>query len=79
MKLQAGISRKINEKLAGRTLEALIEGRKGKDLVGRSFRDAPEIDGRVHVKNAKKVSLGEFIRAVISSSGRHDLFGKPAI
>ncbi|MFA5097630.1 MAG: 30S ribosomal protein S12 methylthiotransferase RimO [Candidatus Margulisiibacteriota bacterium] len=79
MKLQAGISRKINAKLAGRTLEVLIEGRKGKDLVGRSFRDAPEIDGRVHVKNAKKVSLGEFIRAVISSSGRHDLFGKPAI
>ncbi len=79
MKLQAGISRKTNAKLAGRTLEVLIEEKKGKDLVGRSYRDAPEIDGRVIVRNAKKVNPGVFIGSVILASGSYDLLGKTAI
>ena len=51
MAAQQSISLQNNQKWLGRELEVLIEARRGADAVGRSFRDAPEIDGTVRVKD----------------------------
>jgi ribosomal protein S12 methylthiotransferase len=67
----------------GSTMQVLVDsapalGRKG--AVGRSYADAPEIDGRVHLrppsKASKTVKVGEFVRARIVGTQGHDLIGE---
>ncbi len=75
------------EKLArriGATMQVLVDsaprlGRKGG--IGRSYADAPEIDGRVRLlppeKASKTLKAGEFTRARILAVDGHDLVGVP--
>ena len=51
MELQRSISAEKNRQWLGKELDVLLEG-KGPDeglMVGRSYRDAPEIDGLIYV------------------------------
>ena len=53
MARQQSISLECNRKLVGRELEVLVEGVSPLDTttaVGRSYRDAPEIDGQVYIR-----------------------------
>jgi ribosomal protein S12 methylthiotransferase len=68
----------------GATMQVLVDsapalGRKGG--VGRSYADAPEIDGRVRLlapeKASKTLKAGEFTRARIVAVDGHDLVGAP--
>ncbi len=68
----------------GATMQVLVDsapglGRKGS--VGRSYADAPEIDGRVRLlppeKASKTLKAGEFTRAKIIATDGHDLVGVP--
>ena len=55
----------------------LVESRRGEDAVGRSFRDAPEIDGAVTIRNCEAVP-GEFVRARVTEADPYDLSAVPA-
>jgi len=71
MLLQEKISLGINQTFIGKTLPVLIEGYQ-KDLsIGRSYRDAPEIDGLVLVEGP--APLGEIINVQITGALTHDL------
>ena len=68
----------------GQTLQVLVDsapnlGKKG--AVGRSYADAPEIDGHVRLLAPEKISktlkVGEFTRARIVGASGHDLVGQP--
>jgi len=68
----------------GATMQVLVDaapglGRKGG--IGRSYADAPEIDGRVRLlppeKASKTLKTGEFTRAKIVAVDGHDLVGVP--
>ena len=68
----------------GNTLQVLLDsapalGRKGG--VGRSYADAPEIDGVVHLlppeKASKTLKVGEFTRAKVVGVQGHDLIAQP--
>ncbi|MDL5033704.1 30S ribosomal protein S12 methylthiotransferase RimO [Pelomonas sp. APW6] len=68
----------------GATMQVLVDsapalGRKGG--VGRSYADAPEIDGTVRLlppeKASKTLKVGEFTRARIVAAEGHDLIGLP--
>jgi ribosomal protein S12 methylthiotransferase len=68
----------------GATMQVLVDsaparGRQGG--VGRSYADAPEIDGRVHLLAPRKAStllkVGEFTRARIVRTQGHDLVAEP--
>jgi ribosomal protein S12 methylthiotransferase len=68
----------------GATMQVLVDsapalGRRGG--VGRSYADAPEIDGRVRLlapqKASKQLRAGEFTRARIVAAEGHDLVGMP--
>lgn len=68
----------------GATMQVLVDrapalGRKGG--VGRSYADAPEIDGTVRLlppeKASKTLKVGEFTRARIVAAEGHDLIGMP--
>jgi ribosomal protein S12 methylthiotransferase len=75
--------RKLHERV-GATMQVLVDsapglGRKGG--VGRSYADAPEIDGVVHLLPPEKVSktlkVGVFTRARIVGTQGHDLVALP--
>jgi ribosomal protein S12 methylthiotransferase len=72
------------ERRVGATMQVLVDsapalGRKGG--LGRSYADAPEIDGRVRLLPPEKASRtlrpGEFTRAKIIAADGHDLIGVP--
>lgn len=78
MKLQAEISQDRGELFIGQKLDVLIEeiDSESGEIWGRSYRDAPEVDGLVCVSGAEKVKAGDIICAEIYDCAENDLFGK---
>jgi ribosomal protein S12 methylthiotransferase len=76
MALQQGISLEINHSQIGRTLDVLVEGTGDGLSVGRSYRDAPEIDGMVLIPG--EVAPGSLVRARITDAMEYDLVGQLA-
>ncbi len=76
MELQQNISLQINQSLVGQTLDVLIEGFNKGISVGRSYRDAPEIDGLVLVEG--KAEIGKIVPVRITGALAYDLTGSPA-
>jgi ribosomal protein S12 methylthiotransferase len=62
----------------GRTLDVLVDQLDRDTAIARSASDAPEIDGLVYVRGAKRLKTGEFARVRITRSDQHDLWGVPA-
>ena len=75
MLVQKQISYESNKKMIGKTLKVLIEGMDGERYFGRSYKDAPEIDGYVYFAAAKSLLSGDFCEVVITSSDEYDLVG----
>jgi ribosomal protein S12 methylthiotransferase len=76
MELQQTISLQINQSLVGQKLDVLIEGYDKGYSIGRSYRDAPEIDGLVFVEG--KVVIGSIIPVRITGAMAYDLSGEAA-
>jgi ribosomal protein S12 methylthiotransferase len=76
MELQQGVSLQVNQSFVGKTLDVLIEGRDKGIAIGRSYRDAPEIDGLVFVEGRAK--MGEIVPVRITGAMAYDLTGAPA-
>jgi ribosomal protein S12 methylthiotransferase len=76
MQQQAEISLRRNQRFIGKTLDVLIEGvdEESHIAIGRSFRDAPEIDGLVVVEGI--APIGEMVQVKIHSAITHDLIGE---
>jgi len=75
MELQQSISLQINQSYVGKTLDVLIEGYDNGISIGRSYRDAPEIDGLVLVES--KVKVGEIVPVKITGAMAYDLTAMP--
>jgi ribosomal protein S12 methylthiotransferase len=73
MELQQNISLQVNQSYVGKTLDVLIEGFDNGISVGRSYRDAPEIDGMVFVEGKAKV--GDIVSVRIGGAMAYDLTG----
>lgn len=82
MLLQQKISLEKNKELIGKKLTMLIEYIEDNNkirLVGRSFRDAPEIDGQLYVdiEHMKvKILPGDFVKVTVTDCDEYDLFCK---
>ncbi len=76
MNLQESISLMRNQAWIGKHLTVLIEGQGDGISVGRSFRDAPEIDGLVIVEN--EIEVGSLVPVLINGAMTHDLTGSLA-
>lgn len=85
MELQQPISLRKNQTQVGRMLSVLVEGEgeiEGSQtplLLGRSYRDAPEVDGLVLVPGLQGVPVGEMIDVHINSAMAYDLVGEPLL
>ncbi len=73
MSMQQSISLQINQSFVGQQLDVLIEGRDRKKgiFLGRSYRDAPEIDGWVFVEG--KLEIGKIVPVRITGAMAYDL------
>ena len=80
MELQAELSRERSALFVGRELDVLIEEADGEadEAWGRSYRDAPEVDGLVCVSGAGDAVPGTFVRVRVTECEEHDLFGRVA-
>ena len=76
MELQADISAAKLRRRIGQTLEILIDESDGEQAVGRSYADAPEIDGQVFLEDAPGLAPGDRVHATIVAAGEHDLWGE---
>lgn len=73
MTLQQRISLERNQSFVGKTLDVLFEGQGDGISMGRSYRDAPEIDGLVLVEG--DAPLGEILPVRITGAMAYDLSG----
>lgn len=73
MELQQNISLQVNQSYVGKTLDVLIEGFDNGISIGRSYRDAPEIDGMVLVEG--KADVGDIVPVRITGAMAYDLAG----
>jgi ribosomal protein S12 methylthiotransferase len=76
LEAQQVISLARNREFIGRVLDVLIEGQGDGLSVGRSYRDAPEIDGLVLVEGV--VPVGHIVPVRITGALEYDLIGQPA-
>lgn len=76
MQIQGDISFERNQQFIGKRLDVLIEGidEENNIAIGRSYRDAPEIDGLVVVEGL--AAIGEIEQVQINRAITHDLIGK---
>jgi ribosomal protein S12 methylthiotransferase len=76
MALQQPISLRNNQKQINRIVDVLIEQENPEtgELVGRSSRFAPEVDGLVYVRGQAK--LGTIVPVIIQSADAYDLYGQ---
>jgi len=75
METQAAISAAKLQQKIGRTIEVLVdEVHADAASVGRSWADAPEIDGKVYIKGRLKPLAGQRLKVKVVDADEHDLF-----
>ena len=74
MEKQQNISLQINQDFVGKKLDILVEGNDRNLSIGRSYRDAPEIDGLVIAEG--KAQIGQIVPVQILGAMAYDLTGK---
>ncbi len=77
MEIQKNISLDKNKNLINKKLKVLIERKEGGFYIGRSYRDAPEVDGEILIPtDGLDLTFGNFYTAKIYDCNEYDLFGK---
>ncbi len=80
MDLQAGISLEINEQKIGKVMKVLVDRKEGKNLIGRTEFDSPEVDNEVIINNAAPdAKPGDFLDIRIMDATEFDLYGTPTL
>jgi len=78
MELQREISSEINSRFVGKVVEVMVEGEggeRGVAWIGRSEREAPEVDGEILITGCD-AAPGDFVEVLITDSGDYDLYGR---
>lgn len=77
MELQSQISKEINESLVGKTVKAMVDViYTPSEATGRTYRDAPEIDGDIYINlNGHDILPGDVVDVKIIKADEYDLWG----
>ena len=79
MRTQQEIAFRKTAALKGKTLDALIEGKLADEehvYVGRTYRDAPDVDGYIFVRSDRELLTGDIVRTRVLAAKDYDLIGK---
>ena len=77
LKQQEISARKLQCRI-GQQMTVLVETREEGGYLARSYADAPEIDGLVHIATDSTLSLGDFCQVQISDADEYDLYATPS-
>ena len=77
MALQQEISIDKSAQMVGKTIDVMVEGYIAEDntYVGRSYKDAPNVDGMVFFECDRELMSGDFVSVKITGSTEYDLMG----
>lgn len=78
MELQQAIAFEKAEDMAGQVLTVMIEGRAVDEdvYVGRTYRDAPGVDGYLFLNTTADLMTGDFVKVLVTDSNEYDLIGE---
>ena len=78
MQTQLTVAEEISAACVGKTLTVICDGYDAVAEVyyGRSYMDAPDVDGRVYFTSKKKLSRGDFVNVKIKEALDYDLVGE---
>ena len=78
MSIQQGISYERSQELVGSVMKVMVEGRLPEEdvYVGRTYRDAPDVDGYIFIKGDRPLVTGDFIMARVTGADEYDLTGE---
>lgn len=78
MALQQEISAEKGEQQIGRELMVLIEGQISGEsaYIGRTYADAPKVDGYIFVQSGELLVTGDFVRVRVTGAMEYDLIGE---
>lgn len=77
MALQRDIHFDRNDALTGTELAVLIDGKTDDGYVGRTWADAPEVDGTVLLQTPEDLPVGDFVPVRITESAGYDVYAEP--
>lgn len=75
MELQMEISSDLSQRMVGRTIECMIEGKaSGENVyVARGYGDAPDVDGYIFIQSDEELMTGDFAKVKITGASEYDL------
>ena len=78
MELQQEIAFDNAENMIGREMLAMIEGKVADEnaYVGRTYRDAPNVDGLIFINTEEELISGDFAKVKITGALEYDLIGE---
>ena len=78
MELQQEISLDNGQKLIGKTVTAMVEGKVADEnaYVGRTYGDAPGVDGYIFINTGEMMMSGDFARVKVTGALEYDLIGE---
>lgn len=78
MELQQEIAFETAERMTGKCMEVMIEGRMPEEdvYVARTYRDAPAVDGYLFLHADREFMSGDLVRVVVTGSNEYDLIGE---
>lgn len=78
MSLQSKISETINIEMEGKIVDVLIEGRDDEQHIayGRSYREAPDVDGQVFIEGDDVSQVGDIVKVRILQGFDYDVVGE---
>ena len=79
METQQPISRARNERRLGQVVDVLIEGTEDGRTFGRSYAEAPDVDGKVYLEHAGKLSPGTYVPVRMIRAEEYDMIGEQVL
>lgn len=78
MTIQQEISFEHTQELVGKTMKVMVEGYLYEDdiYVGRSYMDAPKVDGCVFINSPEELMTGDFVYVKITQGKEYDVIGE---
>ena len=78
MELQQEIAFELAEEMIGKEVLVMIEGKVADEnaYVGRTYKDAPNVDGLIFVECDEELMSGDFARVRVTGALDYDLIGE---
>lgn len=78
MELQQEIAFELAERMTGKVVTAMVEGKVADEdaYVGRTYKDAPDVDGYIFIHTEETLMTGDFVKVRVTGSYEYDLIGE---